>query len=384
MKILDRLGVREPLLAVAEPVENGLLAFDDIRIEVPRFDRDLGAPMLNVRRVTLDAILLEAAAAAGAEVRTGTDVRGLIEAGGRVVGVETTAGRSCTRPWSSAPTAPARRSLAWWARPSTPDTRHRASSSGPTSRACRRARQVWLGRIGEQAFLASPTDSDLFLAAVVPPVEPLAMSCAATETGTTPRASPRWPELAAQIGAARRVGPVRMMSRWHGFFRESAGPGWALVGDAGHFKDPTPGQGIADALRQAVALSEAIERALGGAEDPDRVLRDWWSWRDRDAWEMYWFAQDMAARRTPHLSRAIEERMAVRPAPGRGPDARPQPRSPPFRAASPRGLVRAGAREGARPGRPGGACESCATRREQLAGQQTPPPVRHAGGLPNR
>ena len=86
-----------------------------------------------------------------------------------------------------------------------------------------------------------------------------------------------------------------MMSRWHGFFRESAGPGWALIGDAGHFKDPTPGQGIADALRQAAILAPAIERALGGAEPPDKPLREWWAWRDRDAWEWYWFAQDIGA-----------------------------------------------------------------------------------------
>ena len=104
-----------------------------------------------------------------------------------------------------------------------------------------------------------------------------------------------------------------MMSRWHGFFRESAGPGWALVGDAGHFKDPTPGQGIADALRQSVTLSDAIERALGGAGNPDRVLREWWAWRDRDAWEMYWFAQEMASGRVPNLSKAMEERMAADP-----------------------------------------------------------------------
>jgi flavin-dependent dehydrogenase len=54
------------------------------------------------------------------------------------------------------------------------------------------------------------------------------------------------------------------MANMRGFFRQSAGPGWVLVGDAGHFKDPTPGQGIADALRQAERLAREIERALGG------------------------------------------------------------------------------------------------------------------------
>ena len=109
-----------------------------------------------------------------------------------------------------------------------------------------------------------------------------------------------------------------MMSRWHGFFRESAGPGWALVGDAGHFKDPTPGQGISDALRQSVELAGAIESALGGSSDADRVLRDWWSWRDADAWEMYWFAQDMGdPDRAPRLSARDRGAHGRRPAAGR-------------------------------------------------------------------
>jgi hypothetical protein len=89
-----------------------------------------------------------------------------------------------------------------------------------------------------------------------------------------------------------------------------------LVGDAGHFKDPTPGQGIADALRQADRLAPAITRALGGGDGrPDEILREWWRWRDEDAWEMYWFAHDMgAAGPTPPLRREAERRIAADPA----------------------------------------------------------------------
>ena len=120
-----------------------------------------------------------------------------------------------------------------------------------------------------------------------------------------------WPELEAALAGAERVGPVRVMSR-DGFFRQSAGPGWALVGDAGHFKDPTPGQGISDALRQAVELARAVERALGGEGAADRELHDWWRWRDRDAWEMYWFAHEMGASGTPPLLvQEIQRRIAA-------------------------------------------------------------------------
>jgi flavin-dependent dehydrogenase len=39
--------------------------------------------------------------------------------------------------------------------------------------------------------------------------------------------------------------------------RQAAGPGWALVGDAGYFKDPLTAHGITDALRDAELLANA-------------------------------------------------------------------------------------------------------------------------------
>lgn len=43
-----------------------------------------------------------------------------------------------------------------------------------------------------------------------------------------------------------------------GFLRQSAGPGWALVGDAGYFKDPLTAHGITDAFRDADLLSQTV------------------------------------------------------------------------------------------------------------------------------
>ncbi|MFL5281226.1 MAG: NAD(P)/FAD-dependent oxidoreductase [Rhodopila sp.] len=42
-----------------------------------------------------------------------------------------------------------------------------------------------------------------------------------------------------------------------GYMRQACGPGWALVGDAGYFKDPLTAHGITDALRDAALLTEA-------------------------------------------------------------------------------------------------------------------------------
>ncbi len=100
--------------------------------------------------------------------------------------------------------------------------------------------------------------------------------------------------VAQALRSARRVGKIFGMLRWEGFFREASGPGWVLAGDAGHFKDPTPGQGIQDAFRQVDALAPAIAGALDGSgEDLDRALADWAHWRDRDAAGHYWLATDM-------------------------------------------------------------------------------------------
>jgi flavin-dependent dehydrogenase len=43
-----------------------------------------------------------------------------------------------------------------------------------------------------------------------------------------------------------------------GFLRRAHGPGWALVGDAGYFKDPLTAHGITDALRDAQLLVDAV------------------------------------------------------------------------------------------------------------------------------
>ena len=48
--------------------------------------------------------------------------------------------------------------------------------------------------------------------------------------------------------------------------RQSFGPGWALVGDAGYFKDPLTAHGITDALRDAELLASAV---INGG--PDRL-----------------------------------------------------------------------------------------------------------------
>ena len=74
------------------------------------------------------------------------------------------------------------------------------------------------------------------------------------------------PGLATIVEAANRTERYRGFAGQMGFFRQSSGPGWALIGDAGYFKDPITAHGMTDALidaeRLAVAAAEGTERAL--------------------------------------------------------------------------------------------------------------------------
>lgn len=60
----------------------------------------------------------------------------------------------------------------------------------------------------------------------------------------------------ARAGVA--VGATRTWPGVVGRFRQAQGPGWALVGDAGYFKDPFAAHGISDAFRDAALLAGAV------------------------------------------------------------------------------------------------------------------------------
>lgn len=150
-----------------------------------------------------------------------------------------------------------------------------------------------IARKGNLAFLASPTDSGLYMATVAVDHRD-AHDFHRDREANFYNAIRAWPELDAIVDGAERDGPLRVMANWHSYFREAAGPGWVLVGDAGHFKDFTPGQGISDALCQAKALSVTISSSSDSPIARDEALKRWWQRRDRSSYDMYWFAMQMA------------------------------------------------------------------------------------------
>jgi flavin-dependent dehydrogenase len=66
-----------------------------------------------------------------------------------------------------------------------------------------------------------------------------------------------------------------------GFVRHSWGPGWALVGDAGYFKDPITTHGMTDALRDAELLTDEILETLTGIVPEAVALARYQATRER-------------------------------------------------------------------------------------------------------
>jgi 2-polyprenyl-6-methoxyphenol hydroxylase-like FAD-dependent oxidoreductase len=74
--------------------------------------------------------------------------------------------------------------------------------------------------------------------------------------------------LGARVAVAEQDGKLHPFPGRAGFIRQAWGPGWALVGDAGCFKDPITAHGMSDALRDAELLARALvtgtDAALAG------------------------------------------------------------------------------------------------------------------------
>ena len=89
------------------------------------------------------------------------------------------------------------------------------------------------------------------------------------------------PELAAEVAEKTPSERLRGFPGQPGLMRQSHGPGWALVGDAGYFKDPITAHGISDALRDAELLARAVGRGS------DRALAEYQSTRDELSRELF-------------------------------------------------------------------------------------------------
>ena len=205
------------------------------------------------RRTVLDALVVDAAVAAGAELREGFTVDDILVDDGRVAGVrghQGAVGRSPSArrrrrgrtalPCSRRPCAPSGirgatadagllRVLERSRRRRVRDLRPRRGwprlGGGAHPRRPRRRRQGW----PQSQFEANRKDVE----------------------GTYMKSFELVPDFAERIGAATRETRFVGSGDLPGFFRTPFGPGWALVGDAGYHKHPITAFGISDAFRDA-------------------------------------------------------------------------------------------------------------------------------------
>jgi flavin-dependent dehydrogenase len=168
-------------------------------------------------------------------------------------------------------------------------------------------------RWGDRMVWAGPADSGLYLVGVSPEVHEREYFRSNSEKGLLAHMRSCEPTADALAGA-RIATKMAGIMKFEGYFRQACGPGWVLVGDSGHFKDPSAGRGIGDAFRQVEALAPAILSGLDGSGPGlDPMLGRWAEWRDRKFEGHYWLATQLGWDGTfpsmlPEVIRSMQER----------------------------------------------------------------------------
>src|SRR5947207_6679911 len=252
--------------------------------------RDRG---LSVRREILDAILLDAARDAGADVREATHVVDVMrDASGRVRGVRTVDGEMLAAAFvvgaDGLRSVVARRLAlarsARWPRRYALVTHYRdvAEIGECGEMHVERGGYVGIADVG----------GGLTTVALVVPSRPAKSFAAGRERFLDAWLAAR-PQLAARFANATRVSPVVATGPFASRATRAWVPGAALVGDAADFFDPFTGQGIYAALRGGEMLAPFLTESLGttSARQEDAAFVEYDRLRRRDfggKWIVEW------------------------------------------------------------------------------------------------
>jgi len=277
---LHRWGVLPAVVAAGTtPVRQATFFYGDESVPVPIAPRDGIDALYAPRRHVLDRLLVDAARAAGADVVYGVRIRGLERSGnGRVTGavLADDAGNAYRVASRVVVGADGMRStVAHLVGAEAYRVGQHASATiyGHWS-GLEADGYGWYFVPGISAGAIPTNDGQVCVSVSVPGPDFTRLFAHQPEQAFQELLSQVAPKLAEQVARVdqgpRVHGSEGSRVRLHGFpgqpgfFRRAHGPGWALVGDAGYFKDPLTAHGITDALRDAELLATAID---AGSDD---------------------------------------------------------------------------------------------------------------------
>ncbi|MGB6452871.1 MAG: NAD(P)/FAD-dependent oxidoreductase [Streptosporangiaceae bacterium] len=236
------------------------------------------------RRTVLDAMLAEAAVQAGAELIEGFVVGDLLWSDGTVAGV-----RGHNSGFSAQSSLPARLVVGADGLHSTVARKvgARAYRSHPPLSAAYYSYWSGISRLGAsfharpgRLILTWPTNDNLTCIYIAWPHQEFRQVRTVIERSF--RAALKLvPGLHEVVESGRREQRFAGTGDLPNLYRESAGPGWALAGDAGHHKDPCSGMGMSDAFLAADLLARAIHDGLTGRQPMDAALARYQTERDQ-------------------------------------------------------------------------------------------------------
>jgi flavin-dependent dehydrogenase len=292
---LHRWGLLERIEAAGTPpVRKVVFDYPDERIPItikpsPGVDA-LYAP----RRPVLDGVIADGASEAGAEVRFEVTVTDLLRDGTAVTGV---IGRDDTATFhaSAGLVVGADGIRSTVARlVDAPTTRSGSSDNAVIYgywEGVEAAGYEWFYRPGFATGVIPTNDNHTLIFTAIPTERFHAAAAGDLEGAFRASLTEHAPELLERADRGARVERLRGFKGATGFMRRPWGPGWALVGDAGYYKDPITVHGITDALRDAELLARAI---LDGGDATS--LASYESERDRISHALFDVTDKIASR----------------------------------------------------------------------------------------
>lgn len=292
---LGRWGLLDRVAKLgAPPIPQFALDVGPIKVVSGSDDDGEAQAMYAPRRYLFDGLMLEAAREAGVEVREGFSVRELVRSDdGRVIGLRGGAPNGASieerarivvgadgigsvvarevgaQPYHDVPT----RTGTWWG----------YFHGVPIEHV-----HIWIRP--RRLFCAARTNDDLTIVMAYSAIEDFHEFSGDPEGNFSRELAEHIPSFYELFRAGEREGQLLGTGYQPNYLRQAAGPGWALVGDAGMNHDSINPSGMSKALVTAEMLAEAIHEGLAGSDaELDAAVQRYQARRDA-RWLPHWNA----------------------------------------------------------------------------------------------